>query len=93
MGRDLTTISATDLKTRGVGAIHNALQVNDQLSVTVRGVVRYVVMSEEQYRYLRRCELEAALAESTADLNAGRFVKETVARHVRRIASLNKTAG
>jgi hypothetical protein len=38
------------------------------------------------------CELEAALAESKADLDAGRFVKETVAQHMRRIAKINKAA-
>ena len=39
--------------------------------------MKYVVMSREQYTHLRECELEAALAESKADLDAGRFVKET----------------
>jgi hypothetical protein len=33
--------------------------------------------------------LEAVLAESRADLDAGRFVKETVAQHIRRINKLN----
>jgi N-glycosylase/DNA lyase len=49
-------------------------------------------MSKEQYQYLRECELEAALAESKADLDAGRFAKETVAQHLRRIAKINKSA-
>ena len=58
----------------------------------MRGEVKYVVMSKEQYQYLRECELEAALAESKADLDARRFVKETVAQHLRRIATINKAA-
>ena len=88
----MNPISANDLKTRGVGAIEQALQEQAEASVTVRGEVRYVVMSKEQYQYLRECELEAALAESKSDLDAGRFVKETVAQHLRRIAKINKSS-
>ena len=86
----MNPISANDLKTRGVGAIEQALQ--EQAEVTVRGEVRYVVMSKDQYQYLRECELEAALAESKSDLDAGRFVKETVAQHLRIIARINKNS-
>jgi hypothetical protein len=55
----------------------------------VRGQVRYVVMSSNQYQYLRECELEAALAESRADIEAGHYVKETVAQHIQRIQQMN----
>lgn len=88
----MNAISANDLKTRGVGAIDEALAEQSEVSVSVRGQVKYVVMSTEHYQYLRECELEAALAESKADLDAGRFVKETVAQHLRRIAKMNKAA-
>ena len=87
----MSPISANDLKTKGVGAIDQALQEQPEAAVTVRGEVKYVVMSKEQYQYLRECELEAALAESKADLDAGRFVRETVAQHLRRIQKLNKS--
>ena len=83
-------ISANDLKTKGVGAIDQALQSEPEASVTVRGEVKYVVMSKEHYEYLRECELEAALAESKANLDAGRFVKETVAQQMRRFDKINK---
>ena len=88
----MNPISANDLKTRGVGAIEQALQEQAEVSVTVRGEVRYVVMSKDQYQYLHECELEAALAESKSDLDAGRFVKETVAQHLRIIARINKNS-
>ena len=88
----MNPISANDLKTRGVGAIEQVLQEQAEVSVTVRGEVRYVVMSKEQYQYVRECELEAALAESKSDLDAGRFVKETVAQHLRIIARINKNS-
>ena len=86
----MSPISANDLKTRGVGAIDHALQNQTEVAVTVRGEVKYVVMSKEQYQYLRECELEAALAESKADLDAGRFVSESVAQHLKRIDKINK---
>jgi PHD/YefM family antitoxin component YafN of YafNO toxin-antitoxin module len=88
----MSPISANDLKTRGVGAIDQALQDQTEVAVTVRGEVKYVVMSKEQFQYLRECELEAALAESKADLDAGRFVSESVAQHLKHIAKINKNA-
>ncbi len=86
------TISANDLKTKGVKAIEDALLDQPEASLTVRGQVKYVVMSNAQYQHLRECELEAALAESRADLEAGRFVKETVPKHIQLIKKLGKLA-
>ncbi|TAK91251.1 MAG: type II toxin-antitoxin system Phd/YefM family antitoxin [Burkholderiaceae bacterium] len=86
----MSTISANDLKTKGVSAIEQALQEQPEATVSVRGQVKYVVMSHAQYQHLRECELEAALAESRADIETGRFVKETVARHIQRINRMNK---
>ena len=85
----MTTISANDLKVKGVKAIEEALATQPEAAVSVRGQVKFVVMSSEQYQYLRECELEAALAESKVDLEAGRFVKETVAQHIKRINAIN----
>lgn len=64
----MNTISANELKSRGGGAIDEALTVQSEISISVRGQVKYVVMSKEHYQYLRECELEAALAESKTDL-------------------------
>lgn len=86
------TLAANDLKTKGIKAIEEALLDQPEALVSVRGQVKYVVMSQEHYQYLRECELEAALAESKADLSEGRFVKETVAAHLKRLKQLNRTA-
>lgn len=91
-GTVMSTISANDLKTKGIGAIEQALIEQSEASVSVRGQVKYVVMSQAQYQYLRECELEAALAESMADMDAGRFVAESVAEHLNRIARMNQPA-
>jgi hypothetical protein len=81
----MSVISANDLKTKGVKAIEEALLLQPEASVSVRGQVKFVVMSHEQYLHLRECELDAALSQSRSDMDAGRFVKETVAKHILRI--------
>jgi len=86
------TVAANDLKTKGIKAIEDALLNQPEVALSVRGQVKYVVMSQEHYHYLRECELEAALAESRADLAEGRFVKETVVQHVKRLKQINKAA-
>ncbi len=85
----MSVIPANDLKIKGIKAIEEALLVEPEALVSVRGQVRYVVMSSNQYQYLRECELEAALAESRADIEAGHYVKETVAQHIQRIQQMN----
>ena len=42
-------------------------------------------MDMEQYHYLRECELEAALAQTRAELAEGRFVKGSPEEHVARL--------
>jgi hypothetical protein len=86
------TVVANDLKTKGIKAIEEALAGQLEAPVSVRGQVKYVVMSQQQYQYLRECELEAALAESRTDLVGGRFVKETVAQHIKRLKQINQSA-
>lgn len=81
-------ISANDLKTKGVAAIEAALRESPEVIVSVRGKDRFVVMDLAHYHYLRECELDAALAESRADLAAGRFVEETPAEHLARLDKL-----
>ena len=84
----MASISAKQLKTRGVSAIAEALADAPEAVVSVRGKDRFVVMDIEHYHYLRECELTAALAESQADLAAGRLLKESIDAHMKRLAKL-----
>ena len=84
----MNSIAANTLKTQGVQAIELALADQPEAQVTVRGELKYVVMGHAQYVWLRECELDAALAESRADLDAGRFVKESIDQHMTRLAQL-----
>lgn len=75
-------ISANDLKTKGVAAIEAMLAKHPEAIVSVRGKDRFVVMDLAHYHYLRECELDAALAETRADLAAGRFTTESADEHL-----------
>jgi hypothetical protein len=79
------TIAANELKVRGVSSISEQLAEEPEAFITVRGKKRYVVMDIEHFQYLRECELEAALLEAKADLEAGRVVVESVDEHMKRI--------
>jgi len=81
----MSSITANDLKTKGIAAIEAALAEEPEAMVSVRGKDRFVVMELSHYHYLRECELEAALAETRADLAAGRYVVETAAEHAKRL--------
>ena len=84
----MTTISANDIKTQGVTAIAKALAKAPEAIVSVRGKDRFMVMEIERYHYLRECELIAALAESQADITAGRVMRGSVDEHLKRLAKL-----
>lgn len=83
----MSIISANDLKTKGVSLIEAILQYHPEAIISVRGKNRFVVMDMEHYEYLRECELTAAVNEAKADIKAGRVVRESVAKHIKRIKS------
>ena len=85
---DMTSISANDLKLKGIAAIENALADQPEAVIAVRGKEKFVVMDIAHYHYLRECELEAALAETRADLAAGRAVQESPEAHLARLDTL-----
>lgn len=86
----MSQITANDLKTKGIAAIEASLANQPEAIVSVRGKEKYVVMDLAHYHYLRECELEAALAESRANIAEGKFVKESAEAHLVRLDSINK---
>ena len=84
----MPTISANELKTKGVAVIEAQLAGQSEAVISVRGKDRYVVMDLAHYHYLRECELEAALAETRADLAAGRYAQNSPEAHLAHIESL-----
>lgn len=84
----MSHISANDLKTKGIAAIELALSTSPEAVVSVRGKDRFVVMDMAHYHYLRECELDAALAQTHADLAAGRMVQESPEAHLARLDAM-----
>lgn len=78
----MTTLTANDIKRRGIASIEEILQDSQEATISVRGKTKYVVMSIQQYQYLRECELEAALREARQDVEAGRIHDRTIAEHI-----------
>ena len=84
----MSRISANDLKTKGISAIEFALSTAPEVIVSVRGKDKFVVMDIAHYHYLRECELDAALAETQAEVAAGRVERESPAAHLARLDAL-----
>lgn len=84
----MNQLTANDLKVRGVAAIELILATQPEATISVRGKDRFVVMDMAHYHYLRECELEAALAQSRADMAAGRVVAESATAHMARMEDM-----
>lgn len=78
----MATITANDIKRRGVASIAEILENAQEATISVRGKSKYVVMSIKQYQHMRECELESALLEAREDLKAGRIAAQTVDEHI-----------
>ena len=78
-------ITANELKTKGVSAIEKILKVQDEVAITVRGKVKYVVMTVEEYDRKRETEFDLAFIETQKDIAAGNFVEESAEEHVNRV--------
>jgi prevent-host-death family protein len=81
----MKSVTANELKTKGVSAVEERLETEDELMITVRGQGKYVVMSLEKYARLREYELDIAVQEARADYAAGRVIKERVDDHMKRV--------
>ena len=81
----VNTITANDIKTRGVNALKEGIGNNKEAFISVRGKNKYVVLSLKEYSYLRECELEAAIFESKNDIENGKFFCESIDKHLERI--------
>ena len=80
-------ISANELKIKGVSAIEKNLSLTKEVIITVRGKERFIVMDLKHYNYLRECELEASLHQARADVEAGKYITESVDAHIKRVTN------
>jgi PHD/YefM family antitoxin component YafN of YafNO toxin-antitoxin module len=82
---NMNAVTANELKTRGVSAVEERLETEDEVIISVRGQDKYVVMNLEKYARLREYELDAAVQEARADYEAGRVIEESIDAHVKRV--------
>ena len=83
----MNAITANELKTRGVSAVEDRLENEEEVIISVRGKDRYVVMSLEKYARLREFELDMAVMEARADYEAGNIITESVEDHMKRVTN------
>ncbi|HXK49049.1 MAG TPA: type II toxin-antitoxin system prevent-host-death family antitoxin [Clostridiales bacterium] len=79
------TISANDLKTKGVTMVREEIAKYGEVGVSVRGETKFVIIPVEKYNELREYELLAALAETRKAVDEGDFTIESVEEHMKRI--------
>ena len=81
----MDTVTANELKTKGVSAVDACLREHEEAIISVRGRNKYIVMDIEKYTKLREYELEIALLEAKADMNAGRYSTGSIADHMKQV--------
>jgi prevent-host-death family protein len=81
----MNAVSANELKNRGISAVEEVLEREEQVIISVRGVDKYVVMGLENYARIREAELDMAVKEARADYEAGRITTESVDVHMKRL--------
>jgi PHD/YefM family antitoxin component YafN of YafNO toxin-antitoxin module len=84
----MKTITANELKVKGVASIDAALVDQEEAIISVRGKDRYIVMDVEAYNRLRVCELEAALYQARREITEGKAIEESVEEHIKRVRNL-----
>lgn len=81
----MNAITANDLKTRGIRSVEQIVKTSGEVAITVRGKVRYMIITPEKYDQLREAELEYAVREAKQDLKSGRIAATSIAKHLEQV--------
>lgn len=81
----MTSITANDLKIKGISVVESALQQDGEAVITVRDEHKYVVLDFNTYNKLREYELDIALQEARRDIASGNYKTESVDAHMKRV--------
>ena len=81
----MSTITAAEIKRKGVSALGDLIADEGEAVITVRGKEKYVVMTMDAYNHLREAELVQAVHEAREDYEAGRIADDTVEAHIQRL--------
>jgi len=81
----MSSVTANELKTKGINSIKKLLQKEKEVVVTVRGESKYVIVDMEHYNYLRDCELNIAVLQVEEDIKNGNYTVESANDHIDRL--------
>jgi PHD/YefM family antitoxin component YafN of YafNO toxin-antitoxin module len=79
------TLTASDLKTKGISVVDKNAKNGIETIITVRGKEKYIIIPLIEFNRLRECELTAALVESENDLKEGKYSEDSIEAHLKRI--------
>lgn len=82
------TITANELKVKGVSLIDSVVAENESAIITVHGKEKYIVLKMSDYNRFRELELEDAIKQSKEDIAAGRFHSDGIDAHMKRISDV-----
>jgi prevent-host-death family protein len=82
----MSAITANDLKTQGISVLEQGVAERGEAIITVRGKPRFVVLHIEEYGRLRELELDAAIAQTRAELSQGKIVSRDIDSHLRELS-------
>ncbi|MFH1824267.1 MAG: type II toxin-antitoxin system prevent-host-death family antitoxin [Candidatus Firestonebacteria bacterium] len=78
-------ITANELKNKGISVINKVISDETEVLVTVKGKTEYAILPIKTYNHLRECELEVALLESRNNIKNGKYIEESVEKHIKKI--------
>jgi len=76
------TISANEIKQRGVSFFDALLDKFDELIINVRGKDKYVVLDIERYKEFRANELDLAYMRTMQDIEQGKYKRQSAKEHI-----------
>jgi PHD/YefM family antitoxin component YafN of YafNO toxin-antitoxin module len=76
------TISANEVKKRGVSIFDDMLKKFSEIAITFRGKKKYIVMDIKRYEELRQKELELAYKEVMEDYKNGEYRIVSAKEHI-----------
>jgi prevent-host-death family protein len=79
------TVSANDVKKKGVSLFGEILEKFDELTINVRGKDKYVVIDIERYKQLRENELDIAYIKAMQDMQNGNYKTQSADEHIKEL--------
>ncbi len=79
------TITAADLRTKGISYLDSLITDNDEAIITVRGKKKYFIRKIKESDCQMSPELEKAWKEAQEDIAAGRYYSDGAEAHIKRI--------